>query len=72
MVAYHSDIPNPYEEPHALVTLEFPLSVEGEMALEIFSGEQMVTVGLRPNRVLCFVHWDTNDSPKFDVLLNGN
>ena len=61
------DIPNPYAEPHALVALEHPLTVEGQLAIDLMSGDEAVSLGFRLARVPNFVPWDSSKSRKLDV-----
>ena len=72
MLEYVEDIPNPYAEPHALVALEHPLTVEGQLAIELMSGDEAVSLGLRLARIPNVVPWDTSKNQKLDVLLHAH
>ena len=53
------DIPNPQAEPHALVALEHPLTVEGQLAIELMSGDEAVSLGFRLAREFRFLYLGT-------------
>ena len=70
--ALSGDINNPYNEPHLLTRLDFPVAVAGGLAIELFAGEGGISCGLRMCSVSCFVPWGLRRSNRQNVLTRGN
>ena len=56
---------------HLLANIEPPLSVSGECSLEIYSGTNVITLGLQMSQVPCIIPWDVDNDKRMDIHKNG-